>query len=81
MVEPDQGEGATIRSTTVRAMSMTMERIRLWLLNVTADKKEVDEILDSILVIRDNAYKQGREDGRDEEIRGTAADSDVLFET
>jgi len=61
-----------------------MEQIRA-LLRVSVDGRltpdEVEELLDSILVIRDSAYKQGRENGRDEEIRGVSADSDVLFET
>ena len=59
---------------------MTMEQIRA-VLGENLQQVDVDQVLESILVIRDNAYKQGREDGRDEEIRGAAADSDVLFET
>ncbi len=61
---------------------MTMEQIRAVLRNSQSKPYiDVQEIIDSILVIRDNAYNQGREDGRDEEIRGAAADNDVLFET
>ena len=60
---------------------MTMEEIRalikLWKKGNGLDDEEVNEVLDSLLVIRDNAYEQGRED----EQRGAAADSDVLFET